>query len=252
MSTVQEPKCGTTVSCAHSWAISTIQLPFVLKNDAIGSTSPIVFQLDLSFPSNSTYTYLLTNLTRSSYDYTSTAYDFTSGISIAYTNTTVNLPTLQLRASMPSDRTRVLYTLMVNIERFKNPEVASYKDEVLAFSYRASVNGIDTALTGMKSQSSGTYGLQASYVNTPSTPDNSTPTDNGSNAQTAVFAVGYKEPVVLGLGLLLLLLFAIIAVGICGLIWLLNKPGAEAGELTGAKAGKSGESEVPFSPQPRV
>ena len=247
LQTVQETAC--TTQCLHNWAISTIQLPFLLKNDAVGASAPIVFSLDLTFPTNSTYNFLITNVTVSSYAYANTSYLFTGGAALAYTNETVALPVLKLRASMPADRTRVLYVLTVNIERFKNPNETTYKDETLAFTYTASVNGISTSLIGLKDSSTWTYSLKASYVSSP----NNTETPNPAPTVTvpsSAFGVGYEEPVMLGLGLLLLLLFVLVAVGMCGVVWMLNKPGAEAAEMPLAKQGS--DSEAPFSPPPQV
>lgn len=246
---IKEPAC-TAIQCTHSWAISTIQLPFLLKNDAVGTSAPIVFSLDLTFPANSTYDYLINNITVSSYAYASTEYSFVGGVSLAYTNVTTAMPVLQLRVSMPIDRVRAVYALTVNIERFKNPNVASFKDESLSLTYTASVNGISTSLLGLRDSSTWTYSLKSSYVpeqNTPDTPD-PTPTET---VDVTGFGVGYGEPVMVGLGILILLLFVLVAVGMCGIVWMLNKPGAEAAEMP-PKDKQGNESEVPFGPPQQV
>lgn len=245
LQTIQETVC--TTQCTHNWAISTIKLPFLLRNDAVGASAPIVFSLDLTFPTSSTYNFLITNVTVASHAYAATDYSFAGGVSLAYTNETVLLPVLKLRASMPPDRIRALYALTVNIERFKNPNVTTYLDETLAFTYTASVNGISTSLLGLKDSSTWTYSLKASYVSSPD--EGNTPTPVPTVTPSSVFGVGYEEPVMVGLGILLLLLFVLVAVGMCGVIWMLNKPGAEAAEMPLAKGR---ESEAAFSPPPQV
>ncbi len=250
LQTIKEPAC-TAIQCAHSWAISTVQLPFLLKNDAVGTSAPIVFSLDLTFPANSTYNYLINNITVSSYAYTSTDYSFGTGVSMVYTNVTAALPVLKLRISMPNDRTRALYALTVNIERFKNPNTTTYKDESLSFTYTASVNGISTSLAGLQYSATWTYGLKASYVPGQDTSETPEPTPTEVVDSTG-FGVGYGEPVMVGLGILILLLFVLVAVGMCGIVWMLNKPGAEAAEMPLAKDKQGNESEVPLGPPQQV
>ena len=245
---IKEPAC-TAIQCAHSWAISTIQLPFLLKNDAVGTSAPLVFSLDLTFPANSTYNYLINNITVSSNAFASTNYSFETGVSLPYTNVTTAMPVLKLRLSMPNDRTRVLYALTVNIERFKNPNVTTYNDESLSFTYTASVNGIATSLVGLQYSATWTYGLKASYVPEQNITNPPEPTPTGTVDITG-FGVGYGEPVMVGLGILILLLFVLVAVGMCGIVWMLNKPGAEAAELPLAK--DKHESEVPLGPPQQV
>ena len=243
---VQEVYCSASVPCLTSSAISRLQFPVIITNDAIGTPAPITVRVSMDLPVESTYLLRVTNVTDDVEAVGASNYTLVGGKNILFTNTSES--PLPLRATLPTPRARALHVFSVFVER--SAISTSTNDEDLHFSFSVTINGQVSNIDYTNQTYSSVFRLkksaavvQTNDTNVTNTPDFVVPSIG--------FKVGYDEPVMVGLGVLIFLLFILLVAGLCTLLWLANRPPKDSSELPLNKSPENITSEVPLSPGPQ-
>lgn len=230
----QETFCAES-ACKDSSAISKVQLPLTVSNDAIGTQAPITVAFSLSLESDSSYSFTLVNATARTMEYGATS---STGSETLLSYNTVSQSPLSIVATLPTSRTRAAHYVAINLERLPASASATPRTETVSYSFAVSVNNRQSSAQYLYTTKVDTISVSP-YQAASENPDTA---NNGTDGTIEYFAynVGYKQPVMVGLGVLIFLLFLLLVGGVCSMLWMLNRPPA-------AKEPENLASEQPLS-----